>query len=160
MNTKWLMLMLPFSASLNAGTDVPSPPAVADFLYAIRQVESGDRYDGPAGPGGELGAYQFRSEVWRQYTDAPFSSAQTAMADDIASRHFWQIVHRLQSHGIEPTTWNIAAAWNGGFRAVIKGRIPRSTRDYAMRVVNLTQYAAGLRRAQAPASAAAFAVGG
>lgn len=151
------MLMLPFSATLNAGTVVTSPPAVEDFLYAIRQVESGDRYDGPAGPGGELGPYQFRRGVWHQYTDAPFSGARTPMADDIATKHFWSTVRRLRIHGLEATAWNIAAAWNSGIRAVLSGRIPRSTRDYAMRVVNLTEYAAGRRTANAPAPAAAFA---
>jgi hypothetical protein len=151
------MLMLPFSATLNAGTTVP-PPAIDDFLYAIRQVESGDRYDGPAGPGGELGPYQFRRSVWHQYTEAPFSGARTAMADDIARKHFWRIVQGLTVHGVTPSAWNIAAAWNGGCRAVISGRIPRSTRDYAGRVVNLTEYAAGMHGTRPSPTAAALAV--
>jgi hypothetical protein len=160
MNTKWLMLMIPFSATLNAGTVMTSPPAVEDFLYAIRQVESGDRYDGPVGRAGELGPYQFGRGVWRQYTDAPFSGARTPMADEVAVRHFWRTVERLKSHGIEATAWNLAAAWNSGVRAVLSGRIPRSTRDYAMRVVNLTEYAAGQRGRSAHEPAAALAAGG
>jgi hypothetical protein len=149
MKAKWLALMLPFSVTLHAAAG-SSQPAVGDFLYAIRQVESGDCYDGPAGPCGELGAYQFRSEVWHQYTTAPFYEARTSLADDIAVRHFWRIVQRLKSRGVAPTAWNLAAAWNSGDHAVLSGRIPRATRDYASRVSNLAQYSAEHRNPPAP----------
>jgi hypothetical protein len=109
----------------------------ADFLRATRQVESGDRYNAPPGRNGELGAYQFRRQVWRRYTRAPFSAARTPLADRIAARHYAWIRQRLEAAGFSPTYWNIAAAWNGGVRAVCSGRIPRSTRDYATRVQNL-----------------------
>jgi hypothetical protein len=150
MKAKWLMLMLPLSATLHAAAAGSSQPAVGDFLYAIRQVESGDRYDGPAGPYGELGAYQFRAEVWHQYTTAPFYEARTSLADDIAVQHFWRLVQRLKSCGVAPTAWNLAAAWNSGFHAVISGRIPRTTRSYASRVSNLAQYSAEHRAPPVP----------
>jgi hypothetical protein len=152
--------MLPIGASLNAEANVAAPPPVADFLYAIRQVESGDRYDCPTGRGGEVGPYQFRPEVWRHYTDAPASAAATKLSDAVAVRHFLRIVRQLASHGISATAWNIAAAWNSGAHAVIAGRIPHATRDYATRVDNLTQYAASLRIERNPVPDMTFAVGG
>ena len=108
-------------------------------MHAIRLVESGDRYDSPRGKAGEVGAYQFQLMVWRQYTSAPFSKAETRYADTIASRHYSWIAHRLQANGVEPASWNIAAAWNSGVGRVVSGRVPFAARDYATRVVNLME---------------------
>jgi hypothetical protein len=119
-----------------AADNTSAPPA---FLHAIRMVESGDRYDTPQGKGGEVGPYQFQFAVWRQYTTAPFSQAETAFADTIAAMHYRWIAHRLQVNGVPATSWNIAAAWNGGVRTVLTGRISFATRDYATRVVNLME---------------------
>jgi len=160
MSSKWFLLALPWSASLYAGTAIPAPPPIADFLFAIRQVESGDRYDCPTGRAGEIGPYQFRPEVWHRYTDAPYSAARTNLSDSVASRHFLRIVQRLLARGIAATPWNIAAVWNSGESAVVHGRIPRATRDYATRVENLTRYAVNLRNQGSPIHEAAFAVGG
>jgi hypothetical protein len=160
MNKKWLLLILPVSASLNAGTNVAPPPMAADFLYAIRQVESGDHYDCPRGRGGELGPYQFRPEVWHRYTDAPYSAARTGLSDSVALRHLLQIVSRLAAHGMSANAWNLAAAWNSGVHAVLTGRIPHTTRDYATRVENLTEYAASLRSRGTPVPETEFAIGG
>jgi len=114
-----------------------APVSEQSFLHAIRQVESGDRYDSPRGKAGEVGAYQFRLAVWRQYTSAPFSQAQTRYADTVANRHYLWIAQTLRSAGIKPTSWRIAAAWNSGVTRVISGRIPAVSRDYATRVINL-----------------------
>jgi hypothetical protein len=130
-----------------AAADLHAPP---DFLHAIRLVESGDRYDGPCGKAGELGPYQFRLAVWRQYTSAPFSQAQTAFADHVAANHYFWIARRLRTGGVPATSWNIAAAWNSGVRAVLSGRIPASSRDYATRVVNLMEREATIRSSLTP----------
>jgi hypothetical protein len=123
-------------------------PVPSDFLHAIRLVESGDRYDTPAGKGGELGPYQFRFPVWRSYTSAPFSRACTPLADDVAARHYRWIGRRLRANGLAATPWNIAAVWNSGLRSVLSGRIPPATRDYASRVVNLMELDASIRRSR------------
>ena len=124
-------------AACGAAATRPQDPAVDDFLYAIRQVESGDRYDGPAGRCGELGAYQFRRQVWCHYTGEPFEEARTPYADDVALRHYEWIARSLKAAGMPATPWNIAAAWNCGLAAVRSGRLSRATRDYATRVENL-----------------------
>lgn len=121
-----------------------------DFLYAIRVVESGNRYDCPAGPYGEQGPYQFRRAVWRQYTSEPFYRARTAFADRVAQRHYEWIVRLLRSRGVRPSDYAVAAAWNGGVGAVIRGRIPAATRDYAARVVNIVESEGRMRAAATP----------
>ena len=153
---KSIVPLLAFSAACSAAeTSLPTradapPQMVSDFLYAIRQVESGDRYDGPPGPAGELGAYQFRRQVWAQHTGAPFTQARTSFADEIAAKHYQWIAETLRSSGVADTAWNCAAAWNCGLDRVRAGRIPRSTRDYAQRVQNIIEYQAAYRRSLTP----------
>lgn len=131
---------------------------VDDVLYAIRQVESGDRYfDCPIGRHGEQGPYQFRREVWRQYTRAPFRQARTGLADTVALRHYSWLLQELQRGGLEPTVWQVAAAWNGGVEAVLSGRLAPATRDYANRVVNIVESEVRLRAALTPTYRVAFA---
>lgn len=121
-----------------------------DFLYAIRMVETGDVYNCKPGRRGEQGPYQFRREVWTRYTSAPFADARTPFADQVALEHYQWIVSRLRSNGLSPSPWRIAAAWNGGLKAVISGRVPRATRDYASRVVNLIEDQQSIRAALTP----------
>lgn len=123
---------------------------VADFLQAIRQVETGDNYNAPPGRLGEQGPYQFRREVWRHYTHAPFAQARTSLADVIAARHYDWIRRQLSQSGIAPSSWNIAAAWNSGVGAVRSGHIPSVSRDYANRVRNLMRDQVALRRSFTP----------
>ncbi len=137
-------------ASAQADFVHAAPQAELDFLSAVRQVESGDRYDCPPGRAGELGAYQFRREVWSRYTQAAFTQAQTSVADEVAARHYAWIASQLEARGIAVSPWNLAVAWNGGIGTVGSRRIPRATRDYADRVVNLVQDAAELRRSLTP----------
>jgi len=121
-----------------------------DFLYAIRMVETGNVYNCKPGRLGEQGPYQFRREVWTHYTRAPFTEARTPFADQVALEHYQWLVTRLESNGLTPTPWRIAAAWNGGVEAVISGRVPRASRDYASRVVNLIQDQQTMRIALTP----------
>ncbi len=136
--------------------DTP-PQFVSDFLFAIRQVESGDRYDAPPGPLGELGAYQFRRQVWAQHTRVPFSEARTTYADKVAATHYRWIADSLRSWGVADTPWNCAAAWNCGVDKVRVGRIPRTTRDYAERVQNIIDDKAVFRRSLTPRFHIAYA---
>jgi len=121
-----------------------------DFLYAIREVETGNVYDCKPGRLGEQGPYQFRREVWTHYTNAPFADARTGFADRVALEHYQWIAERLRSNGLTPTQWRIAAAWNGGVEAVISGRVPRASRNYATRVMNLVEEQQAIRTALTP----------
>jgi hypothetical protein len=125
-------------------------PDVADFLLAIRQVESGDRYDCPPGPVGEQGPYQFKRDVWYQHTRENFRLARSRYADEVALMHYRWLKERLRKNDLEVSPWNLAAAWNAGVSAVVSQRIPRGTRDYANRVANLVRADAELRRRLTP----------
>ena len=153
---KSIVPLLAFSTACSAAqvgspvrTDTP-PQLVSDFLYAIRQVETGGRYDGPPGPFGELGAYQFRRQVWAQHTHVPFSQARTPYSDQVAAKHYQWIADSLRSSGVADSAWNCAAAWNCGVDKVRTGRIPRTTRDYAERVQNIIDDKVVFRRSLTP----------
>ena len=153
---KSIFPLLAFSAACSAAPAenksevIGAQPFLSDFLFAIRQVETGDRYDGPPGSRGELGAYQFRRQVWAMHTRVPFSEARTPYADEVAEKHYLWIAESLRSSGVADTAWNCAAAWNCGVDRVLSGRIPRNTRDYAQRVQNIIDDKAGLRRSLTP----------
>ena len=119
---------------LSAQTTTPS---AEDFLYAIREVETGNCYDAPTGSCGEEGAYQFKNSVWAQHTNVSFHEVHTHYSDTVALAHYHWIIKRLKHAHITPSISKIAAAWNCGVTAVIRGKIPHSTKDYAERVSNL-----------------------
>jgi hypothetical protein len=134
-----LLCLVASVSSAHAAFVNPVPQSEMDFLSAVRQVESGNRYDCPPGRAGELGAYQFKREVWSKYTRAPFARAQTPDADEVAARHYSWIAHQLQARGVAVTSWTMALAWNGGINAVTRRHIAGRTLDYAQRVTNLVQ---------------------
>jgi hypothetical protein len=106
-------------------------------LQAIHCLENPNDRTTP-GPCGELGAYQFREATWRMYSGQPFVSALDRSASDaVAVRHYEWLKQQIEGRGITPTAYNIALAWNGGLRAVIRGRSSRVARDYAQRAANL-----------------------
>ena len=90
------------------------------------------------GSKGELGPYQFRSSTWRMYSSKPFRMANDRdTADQVAAKHYEWIKDHLKAAGIDANSYNIALAWNCGITAVINGRIPMQTYQYAERVTNL-----------------------
>ena len=106
-------------------------------LEAIHQVENPRDVTHP-GPAGELGAYQFRRETWQMHTSRPFYDAlDRQVSDEVAARHFEWLRRGLIRGGCEPTTYNIALAWNAGLGAVLRQRAPARSHFYAERVVNL-----------------------
>lgn len=108
-----------------------------ETLQAIHCVENPDDRETP-GTFGELGAYQFRPETWRRYSNRPFHQALDRRAsDEAAVRYYDAIKASLVRRGVPPTTYNIAVAWNAGIGAVMNDCAPNSTRDYASRVNNL-----------------------
>jgi hypothetical protein len=129
-----LLIITLLTPHLNAQTTTPT---AEDFLYAIREVETGNCYDAPTGSCGEEGAYQFKKSVWSQHTHVSFSEVHTHYSDQVALAHYHWIIKRLKNAHITPSITKIASAWNCGVTAVIRGKIPHSTKDYAERVNNL-----------------------
>jgi hypothetical protein len=116
-----------------------------ETLEAIHCVENPRNRQTP-GPCGELGAYQFRADTWRMYTRRPFSEAlDRRRSDEVAVRHYDWLKASLERNGLEASVYNIALAWNAGIGAVVNGRAPSVSHEYATRVQNI---AAELRSRQ------------
>jgi hypothetical protein len=108
-----------------------------ETLRAINWVENPTNQTA-VGRFGELGPYQFRPGTWRMHTDKPFRQAvQRAVADEIAIKHYEWIKRTLEQRGVEASVFNIAMSWNCGVEAVLSGRAPSVSHNYAERVTNL-----------------------
>ena len=122
---------------------VPQAAAAAnearkETLQSINRVEN-PRDSMKPGLHGELGPYQFRSKTWAMHTRRPFADALNRTAsDEVAVIHYEWIKAGLLRAGVSPSAYNIALAWNAGVSAVVNGRAPRVSHDYARRVSNLT----------------------
>lgn len=74
------------------------------------------------------------------HTDKPFSLAvHKPVADEIAVKHYEWIKRTLEQRGVEANVFNIAMAWNCGVEAVLSGRAPVVSYNYAERVTNLVE---------------------
>jgi hypothetical protein len=58
-------------------------------------------------------------------------------SDHVAVQHYNWLCERLVKNGLEPSVYNVALAWNAGLYATVRGRAPRRSHDYAMRVGNI-----------------------
>jgi hypothetical protein len=58
-------------------------------------------------------------------------------SDHVAVQHYNWLCERLVKNGLEPSVYNVALAWNAGLHATVRGRAPRRSHDYAMRVGNI-----------------------
>ena len=129
----------------------------AETLRAINWVENPTNHT-RRGSKGELGPYQFRAQTWRLHTARPFSLATVREhADEVAIKHYEWLKVQLARAGIDPSPFNIALAWNSGVNAVLNGRVPTVSYNYAERVTNLVEKqrsARAVARAR-PASAGA-----
>ena len=54
-------------------------------------------------------------------------------------KHYEWIKRTLEQAGVEPSVFNIAMAWNCGAEAVLSGRAPTASYNYAERVTNLVE---------------------
>lgn len=107
------------------------------FLYAIRQVESGDNH-AAIGKRGERGAYQFTASTWKRYTDYPHENAHSETVSTVlAYTHLEYLVEKVGGDDVK----KLALAWNCGLRGMKK---PSSrSKDYAERVMNLYLHKTG-----------------
>ena len=122
-----------------------------ETLRAINWVENPTNQT-HVGRFGELGPYQFRPATWRMHTNRPFRQAiDRAVADEVAVKHYEWIKRTFEQAGVEASVFNIAMAWNCGVAAVLSGRAPGVSYNYAERVSNLV---ATLKERPQPAVAA------
>jgi hypothetical protein len=106
-------------------------------LEAIHELENPRDLSGP-GQRGELGAYQFREQTWRMYTQAPFSRALDRRSSDaVAVKHYNWIKAELERRGVEASPYRIALAWNGGISAALDEHPSAAATDYAARAANI-----------------------
>jgi hypothetical protein len=106
-------------------------------LEAIHQLEN-PRNSAEPGQRGELGAYQFREQTWRMYTQAPFSRALDRRSSDaVAVKHYNWLRTELERRGAEASPYAIALAWNGGISAVFEQHPCAAAVDYATRAANI-----------------------
>ena len=130
--TRFLLIVSALAFTINAGASDRW-----ETLRAINWVENPTNQT-QVGRYGELGPYQFRPTTWRMHTAKPFSQAvQRAVADEVAVKHYEWIKRTLERSGVEPSAFNIAMAWNCGVDAVLSGRVPSVSYNYAERVTNL-----------------------
>jgi hypothetical protein len=131
---KFLLLV-----SLLGFTSVAGASDRWETLRAINWVENPTNQT-QVGRFGELGPYQFRPGTWRMHTDKPFRLAtQREVADEVAVKHYEWIKRTFLKAGVEPNVFNIAMAWNCGVEAVLSGRAPTVSYNYAERVSNLVE---------------------
>lgn len=110
-----------------------------ETLKAINWVENPTNQT-KVGRFGELGPYQFRPATWKMHTDKPFRLAiQRAEADEVAVKHYEWIKRNFERAGVEVNSFNVALAWNSGVDAVLSGRSPSVSYNYAERVTNLVE---------------------
>jgi soluble lytic murein transglycosylase-like protein len=107
------------------------------FLRAIAEVETGGNARA-VGRKGERGMFQFTRTTWRLHSQRAFADAHIpSVSYDVAARHYDWLQDGLIRNGRQPTPYLMAAAWNAGLGRVVNGQLPRSSRDYATRVVNI-----------------------
>jgi len=107
------------------------------FLRAIAEVETGGNARA-IGRKGERGMFQFTRTTWRLHSQRAFADAHIpSVSFAVAARHYDWLVDGLVRNGRQPTPYLLAAAWNAGLGRVVNGQLPRSSRDYASRVVNI-----------------------
>jgi hypothetical protein len=102
----------------------------------IRKVED---WNGNDGRHGERGPYQVTRAVWRQHIpDEPFILArQEDWGRACALKHIAWLRQQLRRAGLDDNAHTVALAYNAGLTAVLKGKAPMDSYDYALRVENL-----------------------
>lgn len=132
-------IKIPIALSVLVFTITASAADRWETLRAINWVENPTNHT-KTGKFGELGPYQFRPATWRMHTSKSFQLAvKRADADEVAVKHYEWIKRTLERSGVEASAFNIAMAWNCGAEAVLSGRIPPVSYQYARRVTNLIE---------------------
>ena len=121
---------------LLAATALAQPLDQDRFLHAVRQVETGQGWDGTPGKHGEMSHWQITPATWRQHTALPFDLARDpAIARLVAAKHACWLAAGLQRAGYAPTPARVGTAWNVGLGAFV--RSGGVINDHGQRIANL-----------------------
>ena len=115
----------------------PAAPLDAERLAdQIRKVEDFRNHDGTHG---ERGPYQITRGVWdMQMPGIPFALArQEGPARACALKHIAWLRTQLVAADLDDNAHTVALAYNAGLTAVLTGKAPMSSYDYALRVQRL-----------------------
>lgn len=134
----FLCVLLPAIAPQIAGqtpggqqaATVPAATEHARLADSIRAVEGWRGRDGAAG---ERGPYQLTAAVWALHNPGrPFALArQEGPARACALKHLAWLSLELGRKGVDPSAFNVAAAWNAGLEGYTTGRAPVRAYLYA-----------------------------
>jgi len=119
--------------SVTTASAALDPARLAD---AIRPVEN---WHGLDGRHGERGPYQITRGVWSMHMPGtPFAAArQEGPGRACALKHIAWLARQLKAAGWPDNAHTIALAYNAGLTAVLTGKVPLESYDYALRVENL-----------------------
>lgn len=101
-----------------------SGPVLHLFLQAVALVESGANPHA-VGRLGERGQFQMSPAV---------VASCGGFGEKEAAKHEQWIERQLLAAKVEPLPFNVALAWNAGANAVLHGKAPVRSYDYARRV--------------------------
>lgn len=86
-------------------------PKALKLMRAIRQHESGGKYDGPAGDAGtSTGAFQFQPDTWKQYAKEVLGNENAPMSKANQNQVAYTKIKGWKDAGFTPE--QVAAAWN------------------------------------------------
>jgi len=100
------------------------------FLYAVRQVETGDKWQ--IGSKGERTPYQFMASTWARYSATPASYLRPDVVDAVARAHLATIKATLRQRGLPVNVATVAAAWRHGANS--KSLMREARTSYATRI--------------------------
>lgn len=115
---------------------VGSLPAATDHAHLADSIRAVEGYRGRDGAAGERGPYQLTAAVWAAHNPGkPFALArQEGPARACALKHLAWLSLELSRKGVDPSVFNLAAAWNAGLEGYTTGRAPVRAYRYALRV--------------------------
>ncbi|MBA4136735.1 MAG: hypothetical protein C0518_05405 [Opitutus sp.] len=125
---------------------VVSASAAVDSERLVDALREREGYRGRPGALGEAGPYQIRAQTWAQHMPGvPFARArEEGPARACALKHVAWLRAQLAARGVEPSVFNLAAAWNAGLARYVSGRAPERAYRFAADVEAI--YSEAVRR--------------
>lgn len=112
---------------------------VAIMVAVLPLVETPNGVPARPGPFGETGRWQLTDDV-RHDRGAELRARGEAITDEaIAREQVRWLARQLVAHGIDPSPFNVALAWNAGLTRVLEAKAPERAYRFARKVERLTK---------------------